>query len=82
MLKVIWEEDKNIEIIFIFFVILIFAAVAALRNNIGDTYFYAHSYTLLKDFNGFSPDAKDKGFTIFSLILYDICEEIHNFLYL
>lgn len=76
------KKDKNIEIIFIFFVILIFAAVAALRNNIGDTYFYAHSYTLLKDFNGFSPDAKDKGFTIFSLILYNICKDPQFFIFI
>lgn len=66
------KKDKNIEILFIILVILIFTAVAALRTNIGDTYAYKYSYTLLKDFNGFAPDAKDKGFTIFSLILYNI----------
>ena len=69
------KKDKNIEITFIILVILIFTAVAALRNNIGDTYFYKHSYTLLKDFNGIDPDSKDKGFTLFTVILYNICTD-------
>ena len=47
--------------------------VSGLRNNIGDTYFYMHSYTLLKD-QGLK-DIKfegDFGFNILQLFLYQI----------
>ena len=44
--------------------------VSGLRNNIGDTFFYMHSYTLLKD-QGLS-DIKfegDFGFNIFQILI-------------
>ena len=50
--------------------------VSGLRNNIGDTYFYMHSYTLLED-QGLS-DIKfegDFGFNIFQLLLYQISDD-------
>src|ERR1041384_1132669 len=50
--------------------------VAGLRNNIGDTYFYMHSYTLLEDQN--LSDIKfegDFGFNILQLLLYQISDD-------
>ena len=43
--------------------------VAGLRNNIGDTYFYMHAYTVT-DFNWeYIKNNKDMGFNIFQMIL-------------
>ena len=50
--------------------------VAGLRNNIGDTYFYMHSYTLLEDQS--LSDIKfegDFGFNILQLLLYQISDD-------
>lgn len=64
--------SKINEVVFIFIVIIIFILVSGLRNNIGDTGAYMHSYSLLGEFTGFKPTTKDKGFTMFQLILYNI----------
>ena len=50
--------------------------VSGLRNNIGDTYFYMHAYTLLNDQS--LSDLKferDPGFHIFQLFLYQISDD-------
>lgn len=66
-------ERANINrIIFLIFTIMIFVLVAGLRNNIGDTQSYVNGYTGLVNFMGFTEESKDKGFTIFQLILYKI----------
>ena len=47
--------------------------VSGLRNNIGDTYFYMHSYTLLNDFTWSDIKfEKDFGFNILQMILKNI----------
>lgn len=51
-----------------------FILVAGLRSNIGDTYVYVEQYTNLANFNGVI-EGKDKGFTVFTLILYQICTD-------
>ncbi len=66
------EKSKFNEKTFICIVIIIFTVVAGLRNNIGDTEAYMHSYKQLATFTGFSENMKDKGFTYFQLILYNI----------
>ena len=68
--------------IFTSVVILIFILVAGLRNNIGDTESYIYSYNLLGNFTGFADDAKDKGFTIFQLILYNISNDPQFFVFI
>ena len=66
------KKFKFAEIICILIVMIIFILVGGLRTNIGDTSMYMHSYNLLGEFTGFTPDMKDKGFTVFQLILYNI----------
>ena len=64
--------DKKLEPIIVAVIILIFILVAGLRCNIGDTGAYIQGYENLANFNGFTEDSADKGFTIFSLFLYNI----------
>lgn len=75
------KKFKLIEIICILSVMIIFILVAGLRSNIGDTYMYMHSYSLLANFTGFTSDMKDKGFTIFQLILYNINSDPQFFVF-
>ena len=79
--RVFGEKYKINWWIFTAAVILIFILVAGLRNNIGDTEQYVHSYNLLNEFTGFSDDAKDKGFTIFQLFLYNISNDPQFFIF-
>lgn len=64
--------DKNLEPIIAAIIILIFILVAGLRWNIGDTHAYREGYENLANFTGFTDEGKDKGFTVFSLFLYNI----------
>lgn len=66
------KKFKVNERTFICAVIIIFTMVAGLRNTIGDTGAYINSYERLATFSGFTEDMKDKGFTYFQLILYNI----------
>ena len=79
--RVFGEKYKINWWIFTAALILIFILVAGLRNNIGDTEQYVHSYNLLNEFTGFSDDAKDKGFTIFQLFLYNISNDPQFFIF-
>ncbi|MBI6071849.1 EpsG family protein [Clostridium perfringens] len=64
-------KSRYLEYIVIFMSILVVVLVAGLRLNIGDTYAYIQQYNSLGTFNGVL-EGKDKGFTIFILILYRI----------
>lgn len=66
------KDNKNIGMFFVFFAVVIFVLVSGLRANIGDTYAYIEGYEKLAEFNGFTEDAKDIGFGVFQLILYNI----------
>ena len=66
------KDNKNVGALFAFFAVIIFVLVSGLRKNIGDTEAYIHSYEQLANFAGLAEDGKDKGFTIFSLFLYNI----------
>ena len=66
------KDNKNVGMLFAFFAVIIFVLVSGLRKNIGDTEAYIHSYEQLANFAGLAEDGKDKGFTIFSLFLYNI----------
>lgn len=65
--------SKNRKCLSVFYAFLIFLVVflmSAFRNDIGDTYFYKHSYSLLDNYK-FSTEG-DWGFDIFQYILYTI----------
>lgn len=70
------------EIAFTIIIIIIFILISGLRSNIGDTGAYKHSYTLLGNFNGFTPEMKDKGFTTFQLVLYNINSDPQFFIFI
>lgn len=72
--RVFSQKHKYSEYIFIGITVLIFIFVAGLRSNIGDTSVYVEQYTNLVNFNG-ELEGKDKGFTVFILILYNICTD-------
>src|SRR3954453_17514114 len=60
----------------IFIAMFSLVMVSGLRNNIGDTYFYMHSYTLLNDQS--IKDIKlegDFGFNILQLFLYQVSDD-------
>lgn len=65
------ERYKLFGIICAIIVVWLFILVAGLRSNIGDTYFYKHSYELLYKVSFSDLKLKD-GFDIFQLILYQI----------
>lgn len=66
------KDNKNVGMLFAFFAVIIFVLVSGLRANIGDTEAYIQGYEKLVEFNGFTEDAKDIGFGVFQLILYNI----------
>ena len=70
--RILCKKIKFNEWMFIVAVILICVIVAGLRNNIGDTGAYMHSYTLLNTFNGITESMEDKGFILFQVFLYNI----------
>lgn len=70
--RIFGRKNKYMEWTFITLTIVIFVLVAGLRNNVGDTRAYINSYKNLATFNGFTENSKDKGFAVFSLILYQI----------
>ena len=68
LLGVFFEEKSSIFYAFlIFFVIFL---MSAFRNDIGDTFQYKHSYSLLNNYK-FSTEG-DWGFGLFQYILYNI----------
>lgn len=73
--RIFGRKNKYMEWTFIILVIVIFVLVAGLRNNIGDTGSYIQGYKNLATFNGFTENSQDKGFEVFSLILYQISAE-------
>ena len=67
--------NKNYKIIGILFPLIIaslFILVAGFRTEIGDTYFYKHSYELLVQNPMLPEDGRDIGFTVFQLCLISI----------
>lgn len=69
--RIFGRKNKYIEWTFIILTILIFIIVAGARENIGDTLVYVQQYIDLSNFRGVI-EGKDKGFTVFTLILYQI----------
>ena len=66
------KKNKYIEYTMAFIAILMMILVAGLRANIGDTYVYVDHYKQLANFTTLSQVEKDKGYTLFTLFLYQV----------
>lgn len=66
------KKYKILSGFFILLVALILICVSGLRNNIGDTFFYAHSYKLLSQNPSNISFEKDIGFSLINLLLMKI----------
>jgi transmembrane protein EpsG len=58
----------------VFLTIAVLALVSGLRNNIGDTYFYMHSYTITDFRMGFEFEG-DFGFNLYQLLLQQVSKD-------
>ena len=74
-------RNKRVGMMFAFFVMIIIVLVSGLRNNLGDTGAYMHSYKQLITFSRFTEDMKDQGFILFQLILYKINQDPQFFVF-
>ena len=61
------KNRKCLSVYYAFLIFLVVFLMSAFRNDIGDTYFYKHSYSLLDNYK-FSTEG-DWGFNIFQYIL-------------
>ena len=68
------EKYRVLKYIILLAIVTIFVMVSGFRNNIGDTYFYKHSYNLLAETPVIDWEGKDIGFSIFQLILISISD--------
>ena len=64
------KNRKCLSFFYAFLIFLVIFLMSAFRNDIGDTFQYKHSYSLLNDYK-FSTEG-DWGFNIFQYILYTI----------
>lgn len=62
-------------LIFVFFTLLILVSVAGLQNNIGDTYFYMHSYVIDHFTWEDIKSGKDVGFNVLQMGLQQISKD-------
>lgn len=69
--RIFGRKNKYMEWTFIILTIVVFVLIAGLRKNVGDTYVYVQQYKNLANFKGVI-EGKDKGFTVFTLILYQV----------
>lgn len=69
------KRYKSIAIMFSVIVALILIFVSGMRNGIGDTVMYMHSYKLLSQNPVIPKDGKDLGFTMISLLLIPISSD-------
>ena len=64
------KNRKYISVFYAFLIFLVVFLISAFRNDIGDTFQYKHSYSLLNNYK-FSTEG-DWGFSYFQYLLYNI----------
>lgn len=68
------DKKKNPNLLITMIIMAIFTLVSGLRNGIGDTYYYIHSYKLLVSNYQIINSIYEPGFTLFLMILKNISD--------